>query len=785
MIKRIKEISQVGVFSEFKDASLQFDKSTIIYGLNTYGKSTLCDIFQSLSQNDSELIKARETIPNNTKPQRIEISVCENPEPSEKSILFENGIWQSNTMNENLEVFGTSFIHHNVFTGLSFDRSNKVRFTNFILGDEGVKLANIIEAMNKNIRENNTKLKNSIPAFIKGQTQIEIDAFIDLTVKEELGQIKESIAAKQATLFQEQKLLTTGTEVMKKQEPSRISCDAYIIKKMVKQINDALNSSFESLQKDALKKIAEHLTENTTNSALAGIWLKQGIDIKKEDGNNCPFCSQDLTTVENLISAYHSYFSKEYDTFTETCISDLHKSMGSLENVELNVHKSLLSNLAILKDYSNLISEAEFADNVSEYEKSVELFQALETEIKEGFHSLIKSIRTSINQKIQVPHISVSPFDYNASSFRAELIGEYYTKLRKAQNLTVKLLKQINIFKGNLQPDKKTLLIQQLEIAISQLKKKEARLEQNGDCDKYRIIKDEIVALKTTVATTKKEMEDSQQKYIETYFDKTNELFKQLGSNDFKLQKEINSRGDRKIYGVDVIFKDKPIPKDKISIIFSESDRRALALSIFLAKVLLKPAEELEKTIVILDDPNTSFDDNRLGIAIQLLDCLSPKIAQMIILTHYPNFVKGYFELKASAKLFKIQKLETTSNIKSIDKKELCQSDHEKQCDKFVKFIKCQTQNDPRIELRVFYENHIKIIYRKQIIEFNLESLMLGSLLEELKNQMVIKKETFEKMWRHKNFLDPMHHLYSTANIENIRGQSEQIMNFLFNIDFE
>ena len=62
---------------------------------------------------------------------------------------------------------------------------------------------------------------------------------------------------------------------------------------------------------------------------------------------------------------------------------------------------------------------------------------------------------------------------------------------------------------------------------------------------------------------------------------------------------------------------------------------------------------------------------------------------------------------------------------------------------------------------------------------------MLGSLLEELKNQMVIKKETFEKMWRHKNFLDPMHHLYSTANIENIRGQSEQIMNFLFNIDFE
>ena len=62
MIRRIKKISQVGVFSDFNGEPLGFAKSTIIFGFNTFGKSTLCDIFQSLSQDNPELITNRKTI---------------------------------------------------------------------------------------------------------------------------------------------------------------------------------------------------------------------------------------------------------------------------------------------------------------------------------------------------------------------------------------------------------------------------------------------------------------------------------------------------------------------------------------------------------------------------------------------------------------------------------------------------------------------------------------------------------------------------------------------------
>ena len=62
-IKSIKKIAQVGVFSNCQEASKRFEKLTILYGFNTHGKSTLCDIFYSLSINDPQVIESRRTIP--------------------------------------------------------------------------------------------------------------------------------------------------------------------------------------------------------------------------------------------------------------------------------------------------------------------------------------------------------------------------------------------------------------------------------------------------------------------------------------------------------------------------------------------------------------------------------------------------------------------------------------------------------------------------------------------------------------------------------------------------
>ena len=51
--------------------------------------------------------------------QKIELSIKESSISGESDIKFENNSWSRNTLSKNLEVFGTEFIHKNLFTGLT------------------------------------------------------------------------------------------------------------------------------------------------------------------------------------------------------------------------------------------------------------------------------------------------------------------------------------------------------------------------------------------------------------------------------------------------------------------------------------------------------------------------------------------------------------------------------------------------------------------------------------------------------------------------------------------
>lgn len=151
-IKRIKTIQNIGTFANFTGGgSLGFEKLTLIYGLNTYGKTTLTDIFQSLKDNNQNILISRKTIPNQVSSQKIELSIKESSISGESDIKFENNSWSRNTLSKNLEVFGTEFIHKNLFTGLNIARENKENFTQFILGEDGVLKANQIAEKKKEL----------------------------------------------------------------------------------------------------------------------------------------------------------------------------------------------------------------------------------------------------------------------------------------------------------------------------------------------------------------------------------------------------------------------------------------------------------------------------------------------------------------------------------------------------------------------------------------------------------------------------------------------------------
>lgn len=784
MIKRINKISQIGVFNDFAEPSCQFNKITIVYGFNTYGKSTLSDVFQSLSHNKSDLIINRKTIPESGKPQKVEISFGA-PNTQENLIKYENDKWQKSGMKDAIEVFGTSFIHDNVFTGLTFHRANKEKFTDFILGAEGVKLAYQIENLKENRRVKKTGLDDSTPPFVKGKSKAEIDAFIALDVKETLQQINDNLHRIQEDTQQLKSILSNSAEILKKQEPVRLSFNKRSLNKIIWRINKLLKNSYESMQHDSLERIKIHLAENTNDINRAGPWLKDGIDIRKESCNNCPFCGQDLKAVKSLINAYESYFSEEYEKYSEKCISGLKQCMELMENINYDIHSALLKNLSVLKDYDKLIADRVFKDGLIKYETLVEPFQILETNTKKSYLEIVKILRKSIDKKKYAPHMPLPAFSYRTTDFRAILLREYYTKMREAQKLIIKLKQHIVNFKKGLTSQETAENVKKMELEITQLITRQARIEQADLCRNYTQEVREIYGLELQLLKAQEQIVQTQSDYVKTYFKMTDQLFKQLGSNDYTLLKEDTDRGDKKVYGVSVQFKGKPIPNDKISVVFSDSDRRALALSLFMAKLMLMQPSDLANTIVILDDPSTSFDDNRITKTIELIGDLSKKVSQVILLSHYPIFIKRFFELKMSATLYEIEKLATTIKFKLRDEDYFCKSDHAKSYERIMNYVNCQTLEVPRHEIRVFFENQLRTMYQKQILDYNLQNQQLGPLLEGLRDNHVIRIDTFDRMDRYRVYLNIEHHAYSSANPEEIRQQAKDIMEFLFNIDFK
>ncbi len=141
--------------------------------------------------------------------------------------------------------------------------------------------------------------------------------------------------------------------------------------------------------------------------------------------------------------------------------------------------------------------------------------------------------------------------------------------------------------------------------------------------------------------------------------------------------------------------------------VFSESDKRALALAVFMAKLECMPRDEKEKIILVLDDPVTSFDDNRMKIIINSLINVSDEVEQTFILSHHFMFSKmlsdRYFE---HFNFYKLAHMDGNSNgIFDMDAKEEFLTGFDKEYLNISKFNNAETDSMSENELRVFWKS--------------------------------------------------------------------------------
>jgi hypothetical protein len=144
LIKRFIAIKQVGGFYNFGGGgALPFadpgHNLTVVFGRNTYGKSTLAEIMSSLGSDDPTMLDSRESIPPDAEISRlVELNYLTSDGTEQSAKL--TSTWSANELTGNIDVFDEEFVHRNLITGNKILRENHEYFTDFILGEEGVEL---------------------------------------------------------------------------------------------------------------------------------------------------------------------------------------------------------------------------------------------------------------------------------------------------------------------------------------------------------------------------------------------------------------------------------------------------------------------------------------------------------------------------------------------------------------------------------------------------------------------------------------------------------------------
>jgi len=789
MIKKIKLLQQIGVFAEVNDcAKLEFDKLTFIYGLNAYGKSTLSDIFKSLANSDNSLIIKRKTIPENySQKQKIVINI-ENysiTPSNEKNIIFENDSWNNNELKGLLEIFDVAFVHENIFDGLSLlgQRGTKENFTDFILGAESVTLASELARNKKDIADKKRQLKKTIPDYVSNLSDKEIKSFIELKIEIGLDKINDHIAEKRNRLSQLERNLDNKDTILSLKEPIELLVPnlSFLVDNL-SALNEYLSMSFDSIKENAVVNLAKHISTNLDNSKNSENWIKEGLDLASKPLKDCPFCGQDLNKALQLIDTYKNYFNQEYINYSNKINKGLDQSLNNL-HFDCNNVQNLSDVLLVANDYNGKITEDRFVQNVSSLSKIKIRLGLQERSISDTISNIKRSIEITITDKKQKPYLSITGF----KSDLTKKIEVYLLTIKEINEIIRYSIQNIKEFKNKYRDDSINDEIGKFQIQIKELEKYKARIEQSEKCDNYTELEKQITELEEEISVTSANLEQSQNDYLDIYFDKIDKCFKKLGSGNFVIEREPPSdRGHKKVYGLKVKYKNKRITNSDLPFVFSESDRRALALSVFWAKLIAMDVAELKTKIIVLDDPITSFDENRIIRNNTIINAMKNKVDQIIVFTHYPNFIQSYYVRSDNINTvyLKIRQNNQTSYLDKLDLVQFTKSEYEKNFQKIYNFINRTSSEDIRSLLRPFMENYLQIFFLKSFTENDLFTLKLSVKIDELAKVGNINNSTKTSLHEYRIGLNPDSHIFTTNNEEDIRSFAKDLLSFLYNINF-
>lgn len=638
MITQLNSIKKVGCYEDLTtNANKPFNKVNILFGNNGSGKTTFSNILYLLSKH----CKDKQTLFDELTESNSEVEI----ETTSGKIYLKNII----ASELDIYVFNSKFVSDSVYNG---NTSNIDSFSNEIkLTNEKINLIdNEIEIVLKRSTKINGWIKE-IHSKLDAIWKPLADDFQSKISNARLTNVKPDITYKVEgeifTLKNELSKLYWNYDNVSKQSGTIARLTA--IKERLKSLTE-IQIDFENLNaflehpislstknnlKERINKYQQKSEEKKIQNQIGDVndWFKKGgrlLFLSKDIDSHCPLCNSDLTdNIDSILQEYTSHYSEA-----------IIKLFDFLDNLIIHIEK--------LKSFDFLNANYEISTDIVE---TIKLYDIQADNFffdrNEDLLSSLESVLLKLKEKKSAPD-SIIKIDGST----VDLIQAYQEIIRKfIKAIQEAIDKEINALKGknieDIVKEIKDKIKQIVSVELNQTKYNifESKRRTNSDiastCQNIsRILKQSSEHLQTSRSEELSKL-NAESKFVNIYL-------KHFGIYHFIIDRDKSKSQDN----ITITFTETGRKKSKFGFSLSEGEKTALAFAYFISKLRVEKIEgskeEFENTIVVIDDPISSLDDNRVFQTANLIDSFlffnkdnpakQPK--QVFILSHNLVFIK-------------------------------------------------------------------------------------------------------------------------------------------------
>lgn len=596
-IKNIQKLKRFGIFHNHTNTNAKdFGKYNLFYGWNGSGKSTLSGIFRCIeNKSNSEKFPSSEFI---------------------VGIDGSTAITQSNIAQSSLNVytFNQDFIDENISWNsvvksiLLVDKAKieerkkleelkkAQRTDSEAFSKEASEIKNLESAISKFGTDSARRLKMSLQSIDTSDSH-----YLNYNRKKFESFITSNLQATKthAPLLDEEKIVEI-TNAAKPNQKNPISFTKQSISqetfaKAKDRLDDLLNTSVVS---KTIQRLVEHGDIKS--------WVETGLTLhKRHDTNQCEFCGNTIT--EERIKRLEAHFNDDYKAFQERLVkADSWLSGQYIQAPMLPAASDFYEELK--KKYSEACADLEKAiidlnEEISAWHTALKEKTENPLETGRSVEAIKESSVQSFNDAMAAISATVEKHNHKSANFKEE------TDKAKKQLELHYVTTEVKDFGYH---DKK------IEVA--------KRAAENDDL--RRAINNRNTEIRNLEESLSNEGLGADQ------FNES--LHKFLGRSEITL----NFNPAKK--GYEILRNDTDLVEGNLS----EGEKTAIAFVYFITK-LKENDNKMENTIVVVDDPVSSFDSNHLFHAYSFLRSNCDKAKQLFVFTHnftYFKLIRDWFE---------------------------------------------------------------------------------------------------------------------------------------------